>query len=338
MELVSTIIPAYNAEKFITRAIDTVIAQTYPNIEIIVVDEGSEDETVALTQQKLRRDFKGQWQVIEFGNNRGVSAARNAALRAANGSWIQSLDADDFLAPTKFEKQMVVCVKAPSDVAAVCSPWRQVFADGQKIEWAGPLRTIDALDKPPIMNLVADCASHHGAFLIRHSTLEKIGGFDESLRIHEDAEMLVRLAAQGGRFEFVYSSEPLYLSRAHRDRPLVGGPGARYRLENVATDWIDAVLKAAGKRPLSALQMSVQDLSLLQNECAAYARHLYPNHRDVFQVYMTKVRILFPKFNPTHPWFLLSRCVGYENAEAVAQLVRRLKKLFQTFLEKTQYS
>jgi hypothetical protein len=124
----------------------------------------------------------------------------------------------------------------------------------------------------------------------------------------------------------------------HRDRPLVGGLGARYRLENMAIDWIDAVLKAAGKRPLSALQMSVQDLSLLQNECTAFARHLYPNHRDVFQVYMTKARILFPKFNPTYPWSLsaLSRCVGYENAEAVAQLVRRPKKLFQTFLQKIQ--
>jgi hypothetical protein len=53
---------------------------------------------------------------------------------------------------------------------------------------------------------------------------------------------------------------------------------------------------------------------------------------------MTKARILFPKFNPTHPWFLVSRCVGYENVEAVAQLVRRLKKLFQIFLRKTQYS
>ena len=312
MELLSTIIPAYNAEKFITRAIDTVIAQTYPNIEIIVVDDGSRDETIALTREKLRRDFKGQWQVIEFGNNRGVSAARNAALRAASGSWIQSLDADDFLAPTKFEKQMAACVTAPSDVAAVCSPWQQVFADGQQIEWAGSLRTTGALDKPPIMNLVADCATHHGAFVIRHSALEKIGGFDESLRIHEDAEMLARLAAQGGRFEFVYSSKPLYLWRVYRDRPLYGGLEARYRLENMAIDWIDAVLKVAGNRPLSALQLSVQDLSLLQGECTMFARLLYPNHRDAFQGYMTKARMLFPKFNPTYPWYLsaLSRCVG----------------------------
>ena len=88
MELVSIIIPAFNAENFIDAAIDSAISQTYPNIEIIVVDDGSRDSTAALSRGKLQRDFDRPWRVLQLGKNRGVNVARNVGWRAAKGAWI----------------------------------------------------------------------------------------------------------------------------------------------------------------------------------------------------------------------------------------------------------
>jgi glycosyltransferase involved in cell wall biosynthesis len=336
MELVSIIIPGYNAEKFIGRAIQSAIAQTYPHIEIIVADDGSTDETPAVARDKLGKDFKGTWQVIELGINKGVSAARNAAIRAARGSWIQSLDADDILAPTKIEKQMAACMDAPADVAAVFSPWRQVFADNEEIEWGGPFRVPNLEGKAPIMNLVYDDRAHHGAFLIRSAALAQIGGFDESLRFWEDLEMLVRLAKQSGRFIFVPSSEPLYLWRIHRHKPHIGGSEARYLLKDVAVGWIDQALKAAGNRSIDELNLPARDRRSVLKDCTSFARLLYPQHREAFREYLVKARRLDPKFNPTNPWYLslLSRCIGYENAEAVAQLARGPRNLVRNHLRR----
>ena len=88
MELVSIIIPAYNAENFIESAIDSVISQTYSHLEIIVVDDGSKDSTAALSRRKLQKDFDRPWLVLELGGNKGVNVARNVGWRAAKGSWI----------------------------------------------------------------------------------------------------------------------------------------------------------------------------------------------------------------------------------------------------------
>lgn len=139
MNLVSVILPTYNAEKWVVEAIDSVIVQTYPAVELVVVDDGSQDDTVSVVREKLRNDFKKRWQIIELSSNRGPSAARNVGLRAAKGSWVQFLDSDDVIAPTKLAHQMAYCAGAPSNVSAVYSPWRRCYLDAGKITWLGPL-------------------------------------------------------------------------------------------------------------------------------------------------------------------------------------------------------
>jgi glycosyltransferase involved in cell wall biosynthesis len=338
MELVSVIIPAYNTDKFITATLSSAIAQTYSHIEIIVADDGSADETATVARDKLRKDFKGAWQIIELRENKGVSAARNAALRAARGIWVQSLDADDFLAPDKIEKQMAVCANASSDVIGVFSLWRQVFADGGQIEWAGPPRVPNLEGKAPIMNLVFDCRAHHSAFLLRRSALDEIGGFNAALHFWEDMNILVRLAQQGGRFLFVPSGEPLFFWRIHRNKPHIGGFEARYLKTDVAMGWIEQVLFAADDRSIDEIGLSKEDRASLLKDCTSFARLLYSHDRNVFREYMIKARVLDPQFNPTHPWYLslLSRFIGYENAEAVAQLARGPRKLLRSGLDNTR--
>lgn len=324
MDLVSIIIPVYNGRDFIERALGSVIAQTYPNTEIIVVDDGSNDGSAALSREKLIRKCKGPWQVIQLPANHGVPAARNAGLSTAKGAWIQDLDCDDFIAPDKIELQMKVCANAHRDVVAVYSAWRQVWITGEEIVPAGPVYTPCMEDKAPIMHLCLACRPHRSALLIRRSKLEEIGGTSEGVVFWHDVEIFSRLA-KVGRFVHAPSDKPLYFWRLYRDQPMLGGLEARRQLTVVALDWIEQALKATDGQPIDLSQMSAQDREWLLNDCTSWARLLYPQYRKEFHEYMAMARKLLPQFVPNGPWYLsaLSRCIGYENSEAVAQMARK---------------
>ncbi len=332
MDLVSVIIPAYNAEKWIEGGLRSAIAQTYPSIEIIVVDDGSKDDTVTLAKQTLSNEFKGKWQVIELGGNRGVSVARNTAIAAASGNWVQTLDSDDLIAPQKIELQMPLASTSPSDVAGVYSSWRKIFNDEGHIEWAGPVYVPNLDGRAPIMNLVFDYMGHINAFLLRRETLKKVGGFDETLRHWEIYELMVRIAVQGGRYVHAPSSEPLFFWRIHRHKPHIGGADARYLQSDISLGWIDQALKASGGRSVSQLGLSREEEKALLHTCTSYGQQLRLYDREAFQNYLAKALPFSNGRFPTHPWYLaaLSTIMGYENAELVAGATRALKKQLRT--------
>jgi len=114
--LVSVIIPAYNAARFIRRTLVSVLAQTHPDLDVIVVDDGSVDETVSIVEAIARDDPRVR---LFRQKNSGVSAARNAALSVARGAYIAPLDADDLWHPAKLEKQLAVFANRPANVGLV---------------------------------------------------------------------------------------------------------------------------------------------------------------------------------------------------------------------------
>jgi len=335
MTIVSVIIPTYNAAEWVCATIDSVIAQTYPDLELIVVDDGSRDDTVSVVRRKLARDFRNDWKIIELGTNRGPSVARNVGLDAANGSWVQFLDSDDFISPTKFERQMAYCARAPDEVTAIYSPWRRCFLDDGEITWEGPLIAPDMEGRAPVMCLVGSVRPLHSAGLARRSTLERIGGFDETLRFWECEEITVRLAA-AGRLAAVQSPEPCYLWRMHRDKLYIGDEDARYRAAPVALGWIEQILKATGNRPLDQLGLSVTDRRDLLDDCTFWARLLHAHDRAAFRRYVAMARTLDPEIAPTNPRYVAaaSRHVGYEVAEDIARLVRLPRKLVRKTLQR----
>src|SRR6202011_1477360 len=97
---VSILIPCYNAERWVAQAIESALRQTWPEKEIIVVDDGSTDGSLAIIESFGDRI---RW---ETGPNRGGNVARNRLLELAHGEWLQYLDADDYLLPMKIERQM----------------------------------------------------------------------------------------------------------------------------------------------------------------------------------------------------------------------------------------
>ena len=274
MELVSVVIPAHNSEGYIAQAIDSVIAQTYSHIEIIVVDDASRDNTVAVTRSKLQKDCKYPWQVLELSTNKGPSYARNVGLQSAHGSWVQFLDSDDLLAPAKFALQMARSADAPADVAALYSSWKCSIIQGRrgKIEDFNIIPNVEG--KAPIMCLVGPSRPLNGAALTRRTVLEQIGGFDESLKFWECEEINFRIA-KVGRFSFVPSSDPLYFWRFDGNKLYIGGAEAHYNATDVALGWIEQVLRATGNNPIDSIELPDDDLEELLNECTMWGRLLF---------------------------------------------------------------
>src|SRR5689334_12185159 len=111
---VSVVIPVLDGEDVINRALDSVFAQTYSNFEIIVVDDGSTDQTVSLVSKKVC----DQLRLIEHSENRGAAAARNTGIAAANGRWIAFLDCDDAWTEDKLARQIAALKIAGAGVMA----------------------------------------------------------------------------------------------------------------------------------------------------------------------------------------------------------------------------
>ncbi len=334
MSLISVVMPTHKAERWVEDAIQSVISQTYRDIELIVVDDASRDDTPSVARKKLNQGFKGEWRIIELETNQGPSAARNIGLKAAKGAWIQFLDSDDLIAPTKFEREIQCCSIAAPSVAAVYSPWQRFYFDRGKMVFEGPLAQPNMKGRPPIMCFAGSDRYLNGAGLVRKSVLDEIGGFDESLRFWECEEVGFR-TAKAGQLMLVPSDEPLYMWRMHREKAYIGGETARYQLEAVALSWIELMVKAAEGRTIDQLGLSTGDQAEILGGCTMWARRLYSKDREAFRRFVTLTRILVPNMMPTDPSYVAfaSRYVGYENAEAIALVGAKPRALARKALE-----
>jgi hypothetical protein len=230
----------------------------------------------------------------------------------------------------KIARQMAVCARAPSSVAAIYSPWSWGFFETGQIEWIGsPIRPSIA-GRAPIMCLAGQCRPLLAAGLTRRGALNEVGGFNEDLRFWECEEINVRIARVGS-FQPAAFDEPEYLWRLHQDRIYIGGMEARYNATDVALGWIKQVLKAADGRSIDDLELTEQDKQFLMEDCTLWGRLLYSENREVFREYLNMARMFVPDLRPVYPSYIafLSRWTGYERAEAVAKLIRRPKVWFR---------
>jgi glycosyltransferase involved in cell wall biosynthesis len=180
---ISVIIPAYNSEAYLTEAIESVLAQTFPGLELIVVDDGSTDGTATVAHRFSDPRVKYHYQP-----NRGPSAARNRGIRLSVGEFLCFLDADDLLEPAKLEKQLDYLLARPDSEIVFCD-WLSVDVAGKVIQgfsYQGEGNLFDALlqsNKFPIH-----------APLVRRRVLDRVGFFDESLMAMEDWDLWLRVA------------------------------------------------------------------------------------------------------------------------------------------------
>jgi glycosyltransferase involved in cell wall biosynthesis len=203
--LVSVIIPTYNRAEYVNDAIECILNQTYSNIEIIVVDDGSTDHT----QETLKKYSNAKNFRYIYQENRGPAGARNSGLRTSEGEYIQFLDSDDLITPDKIQLQ-VDYMKEHPDCDIIYSDVR--FFHGNDHEHLFN-RHLEFFSDNIFENIIYKVFIVIHSALIRRRVIEKIGPFDEALKRGEDPDFWIRASLAGMKFD--YHDKPLALYRIH---------------------------------------------------------------------------------------------------------------------------
>ena len=194
LPFLSVVIPCYNAERYIAATIDSVLVQGHADLEIIVVDDGSRDGSVAL----LRKQFPDV-HVVEQANQ-GVAVARNTGIARARGTWIAFVDADDIWLPGKLQAQFDAIALNPACRMSYTA-W-QVWPCDEPAPGAAYLAELDATAGDQARwagasgwiypQLLLDCVVWTSTVLVERALLAEIGGFDPTLRVGEDYDLWLR--------------------------------------------------------------------------------------------------------------------------------------------------
>lgn len=206
---VSIIIPTYNRADLIVKTIETVIKQTYHNFEIIVVDDGSTDNTEDVISKINDNRIRYIYQ-----KNAGPSAARNNGIRNVRGEWIAFLDSDDLWMPEKLERQVKAITENP-DVGIISCWFINVLSDGT--ESCPETRPIINEEYVKAILLFPDYISslpNTSAMLVKKQCFEEIGLFDETMISKEDCEIWCKIAINYG---FYCINEILYYYKRQED-------------------------------------------------------------------------------------------------------------------------
>lgn len=201
--MVSVVIPTHNRAEMVSRAIRSALAQDYSAMEVIVVDDGSTDDTPAVLT-----GFDTRIRSIRFEENRGGAAARNAGIEAAKGEFVAFLDSDDEWMPTKTTRQAELMNRSPATGAVYCRLFVHDDATGTRTErfpelYTGSIR--------PVL-LSGRCPHTVSLFMVRRSALKEVDGFDTSLRGFQDTDLWIRLA---DKWEFDAVDEALVVVHEH---------------------------------------------------------------------------------------------------------------------------
>ncbi|MCD6400322.1 MAG: glycosyltransferase [Anaerolineales bacterium] len=197
---VSVIIPSYNREHQVGRAIQSVLDQTYKDFEIIVIDDGSIDNT-----EKVVKSFNDERvKYIRQGSNGGAAAARNTGIKIAQGEYIAFQDSDDEWFPEKLEKQMKVFEDASPEVGVVYTGMWKINREKRKYWYTPRIKPEDGIVYEEALNRVRGIGLV--AAVIKRECFNKVGVFDESLPRFIDLEFFIRLSQY---YLFQHIDEPL---------------------------------------------------------------------------------------------------------------------------------
>ena len=220
--MISIIVPIYNVEKYLTKCIDSLISQTYQDVEIILVDDGSHDESARICDEYANKDLRIK---VIHKQNGGVSSARNAGLAIAKGEYIGFVDPDDWVSLTMYEDMLTV-IKDNSEVDLVICGYDYVKEDGNTDRFYRT-REDELLLQKEMMSRMSDLPP-----TVRHGVVNKlfrknvIGAmqFDESLHSSEDVLFVTQYVEKINSAVFVH--KPLYMNLIRDGSATRGGLSA----------------------------------------------------------------------------------------------------------------
>ena len=207
MPLVSVIMPVYNGEKWLGEAIESILAQTFANFELLIVDDGSSDKSADIIRVYEQRDSRIR--VFQLERNSGTAIARNYCIKASRGTYITYMDCDDISLPERLQKQVDFLNSNPQ-IGAVGTYASVVNEDLEFLRVRKPqkhhaLILLDHYIGDPFV---------YASIMMRRELLFAAGLFDKSLRWAEDADLMTRLL---GRTCLANIEGPLYVNRRHGD-------------------------------------------------------------------------------------------------------------------------
>lgn len=282
--LVSIIVPCYNHAEWLSCALESGLAQIYPSIEIIVVDDGSTDGSA-----EIMREFASRWPErvrAAIQTNQGASAARNRAFDLSHGEYIQYLDADDYLRPEKITEQVECIESTGADV--VFGPWQyhRHPADGSDF-----LAEIDTRVIPDdlILAMLDGWWIPPVAALQRRTLVESLGGFDEAFRDGEDTIFYFQAAVNRNRFAYSPECNSVYRRQGTRATWTgdLNSAGEKIRVNRAC----EAALITAGR-------LEPVYRTALANGYFALAPEIYDRDVQEFHALLAHAHALFPVDEP----------------------------------------
>lgn len=206
MPEVSIVVPTYNRAHMLSDAIRSVLSQTYADWELIIVDDGSEDDT-----QRVVSEFDDPRIKYIFQANKGLPGARNTGIRASNGAYLAFLDSDDLFLPLKLERQLDMFAQQPT-LGLVAAGHVEMDENLRVHRVVAPWRSHPTL---MLKDWLVSCPFIVPSVLVRQEWLYKVGLFNESMRFVEDWDLWLRLAQAGCRMDWLKA--PVCCYRYHGD-------------------------------------------------------------------------------------------------------------------------
>jgi glycosyltransferase involved in cell wall biosynthesis len=323
--LVSILIPAYNAGQWISQTIQSALAQTWKRKEIVIVDDGSRDNTLAIARQ-----FESPEVLVVSQSNQGAAAARNKAFSVCQGDYLQWLDADDLLAPDKISLQLTPEVSTSDSDILLSSSWGYFR---HNIDKARFIPTAHWCDLCPVEWLLRkmECNIHmpNMTWLVSRKISELAGPWDTRLTFDDDGEYFLRVILASKAIMFVAASRSYYRRTGSESMSKIGN----------STQKLDSLL--------ISLQLHVQSVLSSANNpraraaCLRYLEnwtgYFYPYRMDFYSTVQAMAVDLGGSLNPPSlPWKYawIARLFGRRSAMYAQYALPNLKHGFLSQLER----
>jgi glycosyltransferase involved in cell wall biosynthesis len=309
------LIPCFNAERWIAQAIESALAQTWPEKEVIVVDDGSTDRSL-----EVIREYDGRIRWIS-GPNQGSNATRNRLLKLAQGQWLQYLDADDYLRPEKVARQVEFAQRNPEyDVIYSPTAWERV-ENGALICTD---EVIPELRDPWILLALWRLPQTSGT-LWKKATLERVGGWRVGLPCCQEHELYCRLLEANARFVHCEGCLAVYCDREDDNRITRKSRGEWERQRLAILDRIEKCLEERSKLTAPRRQAVNDARHELARRFWRIDRQLAMN---TLQRILISDRCFVPTLGSSSPllYSMVYRTLGFRTAQTVASFKRTLTR------------
>ncbi|NEQ79824.1 MAG: glycosyltransferase family 2 protein [Moorea sp. SIO2I5] len=312
MPKVTVVIPAYNAMEYLPKTVESVLAQTLADFELLIINDGSSDHIVQWASQIADPRVK-----LISQENQGVSVARNTGIAQAQGKYIAFLDADDLWKPTKLEKQVSCLEEYPE--AGLVYTWTALVDQQGK-----PTKSVIAFHQEGNVweqILVVDMIGNGSSVMVRRSCFETVGMFDPNLSSAADRDMWIRIAAN---YLFAVVKEPLTLWRQHPS-------SMSKRREEMIQDSRQAIEKNFQSVPSELLYLRNRSYSYL-NLYQAWNSVDQGNYKEAIH-FRRQAFLHYPQMGYSESYIRLSLAIilirwfgphGYDGVRSLTQTLRQL--------------